>query len=132
MSFVAHATGGCEFTELGTLASHGCLSCVACLKTGAYETILRDAMTADSFDPVGLYFGTRSGQLFGSRDEGRTWQKILEGLPSVVAERIPAMCNQSEPSLFARINAQAITNPLKPHLARAHHRLMPANLRTLG
>src|SRR5258705_1199289 len=53
----------------------------------AYETILRDAMTADSFDPVGIYFGTRSGQLFGSRDEGRTWQKILEGLPSVVCVR---------------------------------------------
>ena len=53
----------------------------------AYETVLRDAMTADSFDPVGIYFGTRSGQLFGSRDEGRTWQKILEGLPSVVCVR---------------------------------------------
>ena len=53
----------------------------------AYETVLRDAMTADSFDPAGIYFGTRSGQLFGSRDEGRTWQKILEGLPSVVCVR---------------------------------------------
>jgi photosystem II stability/assembly factor-like uncharacterized protein len=53
----------------------------------AYETVLRDAMTADSFDPVGVYFGTRSGQLFGSRDEGKTWQKILEGLPSVVCVR---------------------------------------------
>jgi serine/threonine protein kinase len=53
----------------------------------AYETVLRDAMTADSFDPVGIYFGTRSGQLFGSRDEGKTWQKILEGLPSVVCVR---------------------------------------------
>ncbi|MGA8618587.1 MAG: hypothetical protein WB660_08740, partial [Candidatus Sulfotelmatobacter sp.] len=53
----------------------------------AYETVLRDAMTADSFDPVGIYFGTRSGQLFGSRDEGRTWRKILEGLPSVVCVR---------------------------------------------
>jgi serine/threonine protein kinase len=53
----------------------------------AYETVLRDAMTADSFDPVGIYLGTRSGQLFGSRDEGRTWQKILEGLPSVVCIR---------------------------------------------
>jgi|SRR5450755_1693029 hypothetical protein len=38
-------------------------------------------------DPMGIYFGTRSGQLFGSRDEGRTWQKILEGLPSVVCVR---------------------------------------------
>ncbi len=53
----------------------------------AYETVLRDAMTADSFDPMGTYFGTRSGQLFGSCDEGRTWQKILEGLPSIVCVR---------------------------------------------
>jgi hypothetical protein len=53
----------------------------------AYETVLRDAMTADSFDPIGIYFGTRSGQLFGSPDEGRTWHKILEGLPSVVCVR---------------------------------------------
>ncbi len=53
----------------------------------AYETVLRDAMAADSFDPAGIYFGTRSGQLFGSRDEGKTWQKILEGLPSVVCVR---------------------------------------------
>jgi len=53
----------------------------------AYETVLRDAMSADSFDPTGIYFGTRSGQLFGSRDEGRSWQKILDGLPSVVCIR---------------------------------------------
>ena len=50
----------------------------------AYETVLRDAMTADSLDPAGIYFGTRSGQLYGSIDEGKTWKKILEGLPSVV------------------------------------------------
>jgi serine/threonine protein kinase len=54
---------------------------------GAHETVLRDAMTADSFDPVGIYFGTRSGKLFASNDEGRTWQKILEGLPPVVCIR---------------------------------------------
>jgi serine/threonine protein kinase/photosystem II stability/assembly factor-like uncharacterized protein len=53
----------------------------------AYETVLRDAMTADSFDPAGIYFGTRSGQIFGSRDEGRNWQKVLDGLPSVVCIR---------------------------------------------
>jgi serine/threonine protein kinase len=53
----------------------------------AYETVLRDGMTADSFDPVGIYFGTRSGQLFGSTDEGKTWEKILEGLPAIVCVR---------------------------------------------
>jgi photosystem II stability/assembly factor-like uncharacterized protein len=51
---------------------------------GAYETVLRDAMTADSLDPVGIYFGTRSGQLYGSADEGRSWKKILDGLPPVL------------------------------------------------
>jgi serine/threonine protein kinase len=54
---------------------------------GAYETVLRDAMTADSSDPAGLYLGTRSGQIFGSKDEGRNWEKILEGLPTVVCIR---------------------------------------------
>jgi serine/threonine protein kinase len=54
---------------------------------GAHETVLRDAMTVDSYDPFGIYFGTRSGKLFGSNDEGRTWQKILDGLPPVVCVR---------------------------------------------
>jgi hypothetical protein len=54
---------------------------------GAYETVLRDAIAADSSDPTGIYFGTRSGQLFGSRDEGKTWHKLLDGLPSVVCVR---------------------------------------------
>ena len=51
---------------------------------GAYETVLRDAMSIDSLDPVGVYFGTRSGQLFASTDEGKSWRKILDGLPAVV------------------------------------------------
>ena len=53
----------------------------------AYETVLRDAMTADALDPAGIYFGTRSGQLYGSSDEGRTWERIHEGLPAVVCVR---------------------------------------------
>ena len=54
---------------------------------GAHETVLRDAMTVDSYDPPGIYFGTRSGKLFGSSDEGKMWQRILEGLPPVVCIR---------------------------------------------
>jgi len=50
----------------------------------AYETVLRDALTADSFDSAGIYFGTRSGKLFGSRDEGATWTEIADGLPPIV------------------------------------------------
>ena len=51
---------------------------------GAFETVLRDGMTADPLDPVGIYFGTRSGQLYASRDEGKSWERIVEGLPPVV------------------------------------------------
>jgi serine/threonine protein kinase len=58
---------------------------------GAYETVLRDGLTHDALDPVGIYFGTRSGQLFGSRDEGKSWEKIAEGLPSVVCVRVAVL-----------------------------------------
>ena len=50
----------------------------------AYETVVRDAMAADSLDPAGVYFGTRSGKIFGSTSEGKRWSTLLEGLPPVV------------------------------------------------
>jgi serine/threonine protein kinase len=50
----------------------------------AYETVLRDSLASDSLDPLGLYFGTRSGVLYGSIDEGKNWKRILEGVPSIV------------------------------------------------
>jgi serine/threonine protein kinase len=53
----------------------------------AYETVLRDALVADGLSPVGLYVGTRSGQLFVSQDEGKNWHKIMEGLPPVLCLR---------------------------------------------
>jgi photosystem II stability/assembly factor-like uncharacterized protein len=76
----------------------------------AYETVLRDAMAADSFDPAGIYFGTRSGQLFGSHDEGKTWQKILEGLPSVVCVRAAVLENATGSSLAPSTNTVASTS----------------------
>jgi hypothetical protein len=51
---------------------------------GAYETVLRDGMVTDSLDPVGIYFGTRSGKLYASRDEGKNWREVLNGLPQIV------------------------------------------------
>ena len=49
----------------------------------AYETILRDALTADSLPSSGIYFGTRSGKLFGSTNHGDDWTVIADGLPSI-------------------------------------------------
>jgi len=51
----------------------------------AYETVLRDAMAIDSLDPAGVYFGTRSGKLFGSSDEGKSWSEMADGLPPIVS-----------------------------------------------
>jgi len=51
---------------------------------GAYETVLRDAMSTDGLDPAGIYFGTRSGELFGSTDEGKSWKMIVSGFPPIV------------------------------------------------
>ena len=50
----------------------------------AYETVLRDALANDTLDPAGLYFGTRSGKLYGSATNGSAWELILEGLPPIV------------------------------------------------
>ena len=50
----------------------------------AYETVLRDGMAADVLDPAGVYFGTRSGKLYGSPDGGASWARLADGLPPVV------------------------------------------------
>lgn len=54
------------------------------------ETVLRDGMAADSFEPTGIYFGTRSGRLYGSCDNGKNWELIVEGLPPIVC--VKAAC----------------------------------------
>ena len=50
----------------------------------AYETILRDALATDSCDDAGVYFGTRNGNVYASRDEGKSWSLIADKLPPVV------------------------------------------------
>ena len=54
-------------------------------KGQAWWTVKRQAMTADAQDPVGLYFGTTSGDLWKSRDEGRRWACIARHLPEIYA-----------------------------------------------
>jgi hypothetical protein len=51
----------------------------------AWWTVKRQAMTADARDPVGLYFGTTSGELWMSRDEGARWRCIARHLPEIYA-----------------------------------------------
>jgi len=52
--------------------------------SNGFFTVLRDAFSADTLEPVGLYFGTRGGQLYGSNDEGESWRAIAEFLPPIL------------------------------------------------
>ncbi len=51
----------------------------------AYLSVLREAMARDTLDPVGVTFGTKTGQLWHSRDEGDHWQRITADLPEIWA-----------------------------------------------
>ncbi len=57
----------------------------------AWWTVKRQAMTADACDPVGLYFGTTSGELWTSRDEGRKWTCMAQHLPEIYAVETAAL-----------------------------------------
>ena len=49
----------------------------------AYLTVLREAMATDRHDPTGVYFGTSTGQVFASADEGEHWRLIADFLPPI-------------------------------------------------
>ncbi|WP_322891798.1 MULTISPECIES: exo-alpha-sialidase [unclassified Yoonia] len=53
-----------------------------------YFTVLRQAMGGDRRDPAGVYFGTNSGSVFASTDEGDHWQEIARHLPTVLAVEV--------------------------------------------
>jgi photosystem II stability/assembly factor-like uncharacterized protein len=53
----------------------------------AHMTILRDGFTTDGDDPAGLYFGTRSGEVYGSADGGDSWRLLAAHLPPVLSVR---------------------------------------------
>jgi photosystem II stability/assembly factor-like uncharacterized protein len=49
----------------------------------AYLGILRQGMTIDKHDQPGVYFGTSTGQVFASADEGDTWSEVASYLPAI-------------------------------------------------
>lgn len=49
----------------------------------AWLTVKRQAMTADTLEPVGLYFGTTGGEVWASFDEGGEWHCLCLHLPHV-------------------------------------------------
>lgn len=54
----------------------------------AWATILRDGMATDTHDKAGVYFGTTTGQLYASRNEGDSWSTVAEHLPPIQAVQV--------------------------------------------
>ena len=50
-----------------------------------FFTVLRQAMAVDRASPTGVYFGTNSGSVFASRDQGAHWDEIARHLPTVLS-----------------------------------------------
>jgi photosystem II stability/assembly factor-like uncharacterized protein len=57
-------------------------------QAGCFFTVLRQAMAGDARTPVGVYFGTNSGSVFASLDEGETWAEISRHMPTILAVEV--------------------------------------------
>lgn len=54
---------------------------------GAYVNVLRQSFCHDGGDPLGLYFGTRSGEVFASADGGESWGTAARHLAPITSVR---------------------------------------------
>jgi len=56
-----------------------------------YVNVLRDAMSVDSLDSCGVYFGTTGGQVYASKDAGDNWTAIVHDLPAVLSVEVQTL-----------------------------------------
>jgi photosystem II stability/assembly factor-like uncharacterized protein len=64
-------------------AGESWMRCDGGLPARGWFTVKRQAMTTDAADPVGVYFGTTSGEMWASVDEGAYWTCIAQHLPEI-------------------------------------------------
>ena len=57
----------------------------------AYVGVLREGMAIDDHDTPGLYFGTSTGQLFASADEGESWSAIGGLFPGITSVSVASV-----------------------------------------
>ena len=57
-------------------------------QSNAHVGVLREGMAIDSYDSPGVYFGTSTGQLFASADEGENWSEIASYLPGITSVEV--------------------------------------------
>jgi len=92
----------------------------------ALETILRDSLATDTCDPAGIYFGTRSGKVYGSSDDGKSWRAIIEGLPPVVCVRAALVGDETTGSPRRRGGAEENKSGRKRFKAKKSSSRRPA------
>jgi len=74
-------TGGTEWEAL----THGLP------QRDCYVNVLRDAMSSDTLDPCGIYFGTTGGQVYASANSGDDWTAIVHDLPAVLSVEVQTL-----------------------------------------
>jgi len=57
----------------------------------AHLGVLREGMAIDGEDMPGIYFGTSTGQVFASADEGESWSEIASYLPAISSVEVAVM-----------------------------------------
>ena len=60
-------------------------------KSQAWWTVKRQAFSTDAHDPLGLYVGTSSGELWGSRTGGESWTCLARHLPEIYSVEAMAL-----------------------------------------
>ena len=74
-------SGGNEWQELSAgLPERDC-----------YVNVYRDAMSVDTLDECGIYFGTTGGQVYASADSGDSWAPIVRDLPAVLSVEVQVL-----------------------------------------
>ena len=53
-----------------------------------FFTVLRQSMAGDRAEPAGLYFGTNTGSVFASRNEGEHWDEVARHLPTILSVEV--------------------------------------------
>lgn len=54
-------------------------------RSQGWLTVKRQAMSGDAHEPIGIYFGTTSGEVWASTNEGAEWTCIARHLPEIYA-----------------------------------------------
>ncbi len=60
-------------------------------KEDAWVGVLREGMAIDTYETAGLYFGTSTGQVFASADEGESWNEIASYLPAISSVEVAVL-----------------------------------------